>query len=258
MQTVYLLKYLSLRPTRCMLSARLTGEKQMTMNVPQSGMGDKTHAIVKGVISSVPGIGGVAAELFALVISPPLEKRRDTWMNQVVDALNKLNARKGITLEDLTTNEQFQTTLIQATHAAMRHHQHEKLEALKNAILNSALPSAPEDSLQQMYLNLVESLTVWHLRLLILFQNPPVWFERTNKSFPQISMGGLSTVLTTAYPELQNRREFYDQLFKDLHGRGLVNTGGLHTTMSGTGLREKRTTSMGDEFLIFISNPVAS
>lgn len=38
------------------------------------------HAVVKGVLPTiVPWAGGIAAELFEIVLTPPLNKRRDEW-----------------------------------------------------------------------------------------------------------------------------------------------------------------------------------
>jgi len=36
-------------------------------------------------------------------------------------------------------------------------------------------PGAPDDTLQQLFLNLVDSCTSWHLALLRLFQSPEKW-----------------------------------------------------------------------------------
>ena len=65
-------------------------------------------------------------------------------------------------------------------------------------------------------------------------------------------MGGLSHVLAEAFPALQGQRDIYDQIWKDLYQRGLVNTDGLHTTMTGQGLKDSRTTELGKAFLGFI------
>ena len=70
---------------------------------------------------------------------------------------------------------------MQASQAAIRNHQSEKREALRNAVLNAALPNAPEESIQQLFINQVDTFTVWHIRLLDLFKEPPAWFEETGK-----------------------------------------------------------------------------
>jgi len=159
-------------------------------------------------------------ELFTSVVAPPLEKRRDEWMQNVGEALQELQTERGIDPEDLRSNEGFVDTVLQASQAALRTSQQEKRDALRNAILHAALPSAPDQSLQQMFVSWVEVLTVWHLRILNLFDDPPGWFAREGKRTPELVMGSLSAVLEDAYPELRGRRGFYDQVWNDLHQRG--------------------------------------
>ena len=214
--------------------------------VPKQSKGDVAHAIAKAGLSAIPVVGGPAAELLQLLIQPPIEKRRTEWMSQVGEALRELEA-KGLKLEDLQNNEQFVSAVMHASQVALRTHQAAKLAALRNAILNVAQGQAPEEALQHVFLNLVDSFTELHLRVLKVFQSP---------SPPQnMSMGGLSHVLEHNIPEVRGRRELYDQLWKDLFSRGLVNTDTLHVTMSGHGLAQKRTTGIGDAFLKFIEEP---
>jgi hypothetical protein len=143
-----------------------------------------------------------------------------------------------------------------ASQAALRNSQKEKLTALRNAVLNAALPNPPEESIQQMFVNFIDSLTVWHLKLLDLVQNPEEWARRHNHTFPELMAGGFSHIIESAFPELHGRRDFYDQLGKDLAYRGLANTDHLHVMSTGQGLLQKKTTSMGDRFLKFITSPI--
>jgi hypothetical protein len=211
---------------------------------PSHSSGDIAHSIAKAGLSAIPVIGGPAVELFQYVVQPPLEKRRAAWMAKVGEKLQELE-KNGLNLETLQDNEQFISAAMYASHLAMRTHQDEKLSALRNAVINTATGQAPEEALQHMFLDFVDSLTEIHLRILKLFQAP------TPPS--NMSMGGLSSVLEFNMPELKGRRDIYDQFWRDLYSRGLVNTDGLHTTMTGHGLGEKRTTGLGDAFLSFIS-----
>ena len=93
--------------------------------------GDKGYLLANAVLSIVPG----AAELFQYFISPPLEKRREQWMKNIGNALQKLENDQGIKLEDLQSNELFITILTQASNSAIRAHQKEKLENLFNSVL---------------------------------------------------------------------------------------------------------------------------
>jgi hypothetical protein len=213
---------------------------------PKRSAGDVTHALAKAGVSAVPLVGGSAAELFQLVIQPPLEKRRAEWMERVAEGLKKLEER-GLDIGSLKDNEEFVSAVMQASQVAMRTHREEKLQALRNAVLNVASGQAPEEALQQMFLNFIDVFTEWHMRLLTLFRAPP--------SQSGLLAGGLDHVVENAYPELRGQREFYDSVWRDLFLRGLVNTESLHGMMSAGGLAQKRTSRHGDMFLAFIAEP---
>jgi hypothetical protein len=68
------------------------------------------------------------------------------------------------------------TTVHQATDVALRTHLDAKREALRNAVVNAALPSAPSSEQQAEFLRLVETLSPTHLRLLRLYDNPRAYF----------------------------------------------------------------------------------
>lgn len=211
---------------------------------PEPSKGDALHAVARAGLSSIPIVGGASVELFQYVVQPSLEKRRIAWMATVGERLMQLEER-GVGLEKLQNDERFISTVMHASHLALKTHQEEKRAALRNVIANAAQGQSPEEAVEHMFLDFVDSLSDLHIRILRLFQVP--------KPPPNMSMGGLGSVLEHNMPELRGRRELYDQLWRDLHARGLVNTDGMHTTMSGSGLAQKRTTGLGDGFLKFIT-----
>lgn len=212
--------------------------------VPKRSKRDIAHSVAKAGLGSIPVAGNAAAEFFQLLVQPPLERRRDEWMRDVSDRLRKLE-EEGL-IEKLQNNEQFISTVMQASQISMRTHQQEKREALRNAVINSAKAISPDENMQQMFLNFVDDFTEWHIRLLRLFNAPP--------PVPGLSGGGLSTVLEHHYPQLRGRREFYDQVWRDLYVRGLVHAEHMHHTITGRGLTQQQTTPMGVDFLKFISD----
>ena len=222
-----------------------------SLQPPSRSARDAAHSLVKAVMSAVPAVGGPAAELFAALVQPPLERRRDEWMQSVGLELERLR-QEGLDLDSLGNNEAFIDTVLHATHIALRNHQEEKRAALRNAIMNTATGGTLDDMRRHMFLRYVDEFTPEHLGILVLFDNPVNWFERAQRAFPNLYMGGLSHVLAEAFPALQGQREIYDQIWKDLYQRGLVNTDGLHTTMTGQGLQASRTTELGKAFLSFI------
>ncbi|WP_461519790.1 hypothetical protein [Porticoccus sp.] len=220
------------------------GKKQI--DVSSRSTGDIAHSLTKAGLSAIPILGGAAVELFQNVVQPPLEKRRAEWMEKVGQKLQDLE-ENGLDLDGLRENEQFISAAMYASQLALRTHNREKLEALRNAVANVAIGQAPEEALQHIFFNLVDTLTELHVQLLRVFQSP--------EPPPGLSLGGLSNVLEHNMPELRGKEFLYQQLWRDLYSRGLINTEGLNTTMSGSGLAEKRTTGLGDAFVRFIAEP---
>lgn len=225
--------------------------------VPKPGPKDYVLAFFRGAISSIPFpiAPGVAAEMFSFIITPPLEKRRDEWLVALAEGLVGVQEQvEELSLERLSENEAFVTVVLKASHLAMRSHQQEKLEALRNAVLNSALPNAPEDDLQLIFLDLVDTLTAWHLRILRLFDNPLKWAEQNQRTLP-VGWGAASTgqVLLQAYPELRGNDELQNKIIKDLSMHDLAEI--PRSMMTSRGAHESRTTGFGKQFLQFISTP---
>lgn len=222
---------------------------------PREGAGDCAHTLVRSVLGAMPLAGQAAIELFCELIAPPIERRRTEWMRYVGEKLQELAAR-GIDLRKLADDPIFTTVCLQASYAALRNHQQEKLEALSNAIVNAAMPCPPDEALQQIFIGLVDSFTVWHLRILKLLESPRDWFAARKQRPPDISMGGLGSILEAAFPELTGRRSLYDVIVRELHARGLIEIESVHGMMSGPALLEERVSEMGRQFLRFIAAPL--
>src|SRR5215510_5168157 len=95
---------------------------------PNRTSGDLVHVGVKALLGSIPLIGAAAAELFGLVVAPPLERRRGKWMREIGEALSRAHAAKAIDLEQAASNDSFLDTALQASQIALRNHQDEKIE----------------------------------------------------------------------------------------------------------------------------------
>jgi hypothetical protein len=216
----------------------------MALDVPEPSKGDALHALAKAGISLLPIAGGPGVEFFQHLIQPPLEKRRIAWMGEVGQKLRELEER-GLDLSALQVNEQFITAVMQASAAAIRTHQQAKLNALKNAVVNIALGESADETFQHLLLGFIDEFTEMHLRLLA-FAKAPV-------PPAGLSMGGLSTVLEDNIPTLRGQVTLYNQLWKDLYTRGLVNTESLNGTMSLNGLSQSRLSPIGITLLNLIT-----
>ncbi len=222
---------------------------------PKKSAADVAYTVVKAAVSAVPVAGGPAAELLGLIFGPPLEKRREEWLERLAQAVEELQKKVAdLTPEKLSQNEVFITTALRASEIAVRTHQEEKLSALQNAVVNSALPGAPSDALQQIFLNYVDQFTPWHILILSFFNGPERWLQERLIAVPNRSFSSRGNLLEHVIPDLRGNRAFYDQVVRDLHASGLMGTSELHTMLTATGPWQTITTPMGSAFLSFISS----
>ncbi|NRT88905.1 hypothetical protein [Clostridium beijerinckii] len=223
----------------------------------QNSRGDVVYSTVKAGLSSIPLAGSAISEFFSLIVSQPVSKRRDEWLIRIKNALEELSEKvEGFDLSNLCNNEEFTTVLMNASQMAIRNHNEIKLEALKNAVLNSAIRTNLDDTIQFMYLNYISELTSWHIQILDLFRNPTNWFIKNNKNKPSYYSGAPAHMLEDAFNELKGKKEFYNLIIKDLYNKGLLNIESLHTMMTENGIFASRTTQFGNEFINYISSPI--
>jgi hypothetical protein len=233
-------------------------EETMTENQtpPKPTKTDLAHTATRAGIGSIPVFGNAAAELFNQVVAPPIERRLHEWRESVGEQLKALEDAGFVTVASLQESDEFVSVVVKASQIAVTTHNDAKRNALRNAILNTALGIEPDESMRQMFLRFIDELTGWHVRILHLFQDARDWYQKQNRQPPQYMIAGsLSQMITDAYPELKGQRELLELIHKDLGARGLTATGNFHTNMSGSGVYEKRTTDFGDRFLRLISKP---
>jgi len=224
---------------------------------PKPTAADTAHTLTRAGLELIPVVGTAAAELFRLVIVPPLEKRHARWTEEMAEGLRRLESEGRLNLEDLAKNEVFIDTVLAAWNAAIRTSQEEKREALRNAVLNSALPNPPDAARQQMFVNLVDTLTVWHLRILRLFNDPFQWFKERGQ--PNAECRGIQTyeqLLLRVFPELEAQPDLRERVTKDLYNHGLFGTQSDYDRM-GTDVvdNESQRTKWGQQFLAFVTAP---
>lgn len=230
---------------------------------PKRKSRDIAHGLVKAGLSAIPIVGGPSNELFSLVVTPSLEKRRDKWVQSIAEGLKDLEQKvEDFKIENLRKNESFVSTVMQASQAAIRSHQKQKLEALRNAVLNAALPNAPKEDLQLMFLNFVDSLTSWHLRMLKLLDDFKAKHPSNRSTGVRIEFVAKSkekTVITAqkALPDLGDHYNFYDQVLKDLRIRGLLEFDMTDQSDFLQKIVYARPTNLGKQLLAFISSPFA-
>ncbi len=129
---------------------------------PEHSTGDTAHSVAKAALSFIPG----ATDLFEFFVLPPLEKRRQKWMEEVAQGLRELERKGLLNLEELENNEAFITILVQTSQAAIRNHQAHKLMAFRGVVLNAAINIDIAEDLQLRFVSFVDELTPSHIALL--------------------------------------------------------------------------------------------
>lgn len=201
----------------------------------------------------LPVEGTTIAEILTAIITPALKSRKDAWMLEIDKRLKELEQANKVAFQNLANNQSFIDTVLQATSHAIKTSDQEKIKIFRNVIVNSALGHGPEQIIGQIFLNLVDAFTIWHIKILKLFNNPKEWFKQHNKELPNYAFASLSRVIVTAFPELHGQGELINLIWSDLGRAGLHNSGDLGTHMGSDGLLAERTTSLGKQFLSYIT-----
>ena len=207
---------------------------------------DHRAAVIKGAISSIPVLGGVLAEELGLILAPPLARRREEWFADLARRLYDLeNSIDGFKFDDLSNNEQFVSATLQATQAALRTHQQEKLEALRNAVLNTALGDGGDDDRRAIFLSLVDTLTPLHLRILKSL-------DKNDKLPTRTAFSTLVGNVTQQTKSMIDSRAV-KLLIEDLSRAGLLQR--TENQEYVVALEGRWTSAWGHEFLTFITAP---
>ncbi len=217
---------------------------------PKEAKGEIALKIAEAGISAIPFIGGPLAVLSEF-LAEPYARRKQRWLEELAQLVSELQGRVEELSKPLEENERFLTAVLHANQIAMRAHQEDKLRALRNAVRNSALKSAPDDDRQLMFLRFIDELTASHIRVLTVFDDPAAAVKATGREMR--AMGGLTLVIYHCVPELNGQGHFCEQLSRDLENRGLIAQGTkLNLMMTPQGMLTPRTTDLGKQFLAFI------
>jgi hypothetical protein len=157
----------------------------------------------------------------------------------------------------------------------MRTHQKEKIEALRNTVLNVAAGTGPDDNLQLIFLNIVDTLIPYHIRFLRFFQDPVAYAKARGINYPVprdphsnfmdalrkvlpgrpaeniVEQQGWELILDQVFPEVPQSLHLSNQIVTDLSARGLIKP--LYEPEENY-LLEKRTSELGDLFVKFVSS----
>ena len=127
-----------------------------------------------------------------------------------------------LTPDKLFQGEEFTSAFIRASRVALGTRQREKLDALRNAVLNVAAGMPPDENLQLMFLDALDLLTPWRLNLLDCVADPMAWSNRHDYPIHNPNTLDASVIFDAYYRDQLPVEGFVQQLLEDFYGRGLV------------------------------------
>lgn len=213
---------------------------------------DLIEVLARAGLSAVPIAGGAAVELFQYATNQGRAARMQRWIEEVTGALN----RHGVAIDSLADRDGFLDAIGPATRAAVETSSPEKIEALRNAVLNATIASDLATDRHAILMDILVGLTPTHVKLLKLFDDPVGWFASADIEPPRLMMGGQHAVVERAYPDLADDETLLNRVVNDLEQQGLSSIA-LRTIMSGDGVLSQRTRPLGKELLTFITESTA-
>lgn len=138
-------------------------------------------------ISFVPGVGSALQVAFNEMAGRKLADRRGRWFNDLAIKVHRLEGQID-DFDTLTSTDEFMDALTTAAQIADRTSRTEKLALLRNTVINSVMPDAPDLDTQQLFFDMIDRFTPTHIRLLHLLSDPTGWFGRHNIPRPGVTM----------------------------------------------------------------------
>lgn len=232
-----------------------TEHRLPTLPDEKSGRRAITDAAIEAGTAAIPFVGGSLAVLLAHAFSRSYEQRLRNWMEELAEAVQELYDAEGVDIEALAEDQTFLDAVATATRIAEKSGSEIKRNALKNALFNIGAATDVDTDKRLIYLRYVDELTPSHMRVLAFFDDPVKAVSNAEQQWPNIMMGGLSSILKVALPDLHVDEPLLNTVVGDLNRQGLISSPGLNTIMTEGGLKDSRTSTKGREFMAFVSTP---
>lgn len=216
-------------------------------------------AATRGVVSNIPGIGGV---IDAAVFGPMdlAARKRDVDFLRELDRRVRLLADEldGWDVDRIVTDLAFIAAVHRVTRAAQEEASDAKRLLLLNALAHAGSWGAEPALTRARFLDLVVRFSELHVFLLRYFIDPEAWLREHAPAWRRdgILGGSLSSVLERwVFPDDPVWPEEVDRAVAELSGERLLDLGGLNTFTTGASLYNRHTTSRGQRFLDFLAEP---
>ena len=225
---------------------------QKVKQVAVTGSAEHILNILKAGLATTPFCGGIASLMSDYIPNAKFE-RLEKFANQIAEDLVELQSKVD---ETKIHTDEFAYIFEECFRGVAENYQKEKIEAFRGILINTAVGSNVSEDEKEFFLNLVNTLSVLHIRILKFMDSPIEYLSTYN--IPQESIhGGFSQFFPVAIPGVSV--EVIQSAFGDLHQYGFTNTDKsiFNTMTSGQGLNliGNRVTEFGHKFMNFCLTP---
>lgn len=208
--------------------------------------------IFKAVLASAPFCGGIASLITDYIPSARFQ-RLEKFAEQVAEDLLELSDRID---ESYIKTDDFAFMFEKCFRGVAENPQKEKMNAFRGILINSAVRKDYSEEEKEYFLNLLNTLSVLHIRILRFMAYPREYLKDLDIPENRI-IGGFSDFFPVAIPGVQ--LSVIESAFGDLHQYGLVTTDKtiFRTMTSGQGLHllGNRISNLGQRFIQFCISP---
>jgi len=222
--------------------------------------GKAATGILAASLTGLPLLKLPTETLFGILIADPGQKRSRQFFEDVCSRLELLAAQNRVTMDVLQVHQEFISALRIGMVAATGTHHAEKLEALRNAVLNVAVGPDEDDPEQQVFLTYVSQLGVWSIRYLKFFAVPRSCPPGTHWGPNVPNRWPISDLILELYPGTNLHRDTSVAIVEELCRLGLMRAfpdsriADLTESTDGY-MTPKMTTPFGENFLAFVTGP---
>lgn len=141
--------------------------KKQDLTPPKEDIWDLLYKGNKAALSIFPP----AREFYEMVINPPFQKRMIEWMHSVRETFAEHSEKfESLRPENLSNNEEFIDMFFEVTERVKKTHEEEKINRLRNFLVNSVIADDEEEVDKLELLRIVDWLDYVHLAILTFFR----------------------------------------------------------------------------------------
>lgn len=223
------------------------------VEVDMSKKEEISRALIKGTIEVLPYAGGLLSNILDVYLPQTLKSRREKIIEQLALEIDQA-IEADVTIEKSLIYEENQTLLLKLFKLSEMELEENKIAELRNIFINSLFRQDIGIDKKGVFLNLASDLTLRHLIILKIMDNPLQALSEKGCAL-NITMGGIESLFNLLIEDYSSEAEFYKMIYENLQSYHLLAKGGLGVTMSAEGILSPRTTNFGKEFVSFLKTP---